>query len=365
MATVIDFTPRQLKTDNNSFVLSKEAWLTIQVYVQTALALPTDAASMRDRLKMKSDESIEPFQKIINAYTDIYKHCKEWDDTTFTETVNLAGDIVNYNRLVKGYLKPVVDAAEKLVLNPKDAEAKATVIEHVSRLQAAAKKYEARASTAAKHVQEFTQNTRQDQRVIQGPDGEGGLVKEYKDKYGATSAEGKALQQELDQARALLQDAIDERQKDIIIAATTPTYAMVPVYGWIIAPTIAGIYTDKALKALKVQEHARAEISRLEGKIARNILLVSEIDTARAGMTQIQKAMNDAIPTIDLIRGVWNSLAKDMSLIVENMEDNFDASLPRALIAAVPIALEQWQSLADRADKYRDNAYIKVEVKAA
>lgn len=57
-------------------VLSSEEWLTIQVYVRTALALPTNEASMRQQLLMQPDEAIEPFQKIIDAYKNISAHCK-------------------------------------------------------------------------------------------------------------------------------------------------------------------------------------------------------------------------------------------------------------------------------------------------
>ena len=360
--------PRGLKNQNgDAFLLSKEEWLAIQVYAKTALALPISEAAMRQMLMLDVKESIEPFQRIIDAYKDIYLHCKEWDDKTFPMSVELASDIVQYSRQASSYYRSLLPWAAKLVIDPDNSEARRMLLSIFTRLATDAGKRAQKAKEVAILVTKFAKETESDQVVIQG-NGNGGLVKYYNDTFGASSKEGKELQEQLDKARQLLAEANDEYKHDVIVAATTPTYAMVPFYGWVAAPVVAGIFTKKALDALEAMDRARREIGRLEATIRRNTLLIAEIQRAQGSIQTIQEKMNAALPLIQKIQGTWEAIASDLKNFVTNLDQNLRESIlqdPGMIEPDVEAAIDTWTELGKAADKYRTNAYVQVTSRKA
>lgn len=368
MGNVEKFGPRQLRSDDDSFLLTKAEWLTIQVYATNALGLPTTEALMREKLKLKADEPIAPFQKIIDAYAAIYSHCKVWQDDAFPDSVKLAGDIYQYNQLVPTYYNAMVPYILTLEKDPTDAKAMKAVKTILTRLENEAKGHADHAQAVYSKIESFAKNTEADQITIQGSDGKSGLVAWYESEFGAKSKEATETAAMLAAARNLLQEAIDEYHQDVIVAATTPTYVFVPIWGNIIAPVIAGVYTKKALDALETQGRARAEIARLEAKEARNALLIEEIKRAQSGIKTIQQSMNAALPSIQKIRGAWAAIASDFGNLVTGLDTNIADMLEILAELAIPgikIAIDQWDALAKRADKYRTNAYIQVTAQAA
>ena len=356
--------PHGLKNEGSStFLLSTQEWLSIQVYVKTALALPITEAAMRQILMLERSDSIEPYQRIIEAYKDIHRHCRNWDETTFPKSIDLASDIVQYSRQATGYFRSLLPWAMRLVKNPADEEARANLLSTFRRLAGDAARRAAKAKEVADLVTQFSKETEEDQRVIQGgASGGGGLVKYYTDKYSATGEEGTRLQAQLDAARQLLDDASAEYKHDVIVAATTPTYATVPIWGWVAAPVVAGIYTKKALDALESMDRARREIARLEATKRRNTLLIAEIHRAQAGISTIQKAMNAALPCIQRIRGAWEKISADLKDFVENLDENLRLSIiedPGMIAPDVNNAITTWTELGTAADQYRTHAYVQ------
>ena len=61
----------------------------------------------------------------------------------------------------------------------------------------------------------------------------------------------------------------EEYKQDVIIASTTVTYAWVPVIGWLIGPTVAGVYGDNGDKAVKANESISTKQASLDTKRSR------------------------------------------------------------------------------------------------
>ena len=356
------------QTTGKYVLSSSQQWVAVEVYAKTALALPITEALMRQALLLEKSESIEPFQAIINAYVDIYAHCKVWDETTFPGSVDLAAELVQYSRYAATYYKEMIPYAKRLVINPQDTEAREKLKTIAQRLTRQAQSRSESAKKVSDSVTLFAKQTEQDQRVIQGAGDpeegkEGGLVGYYRDTYSSSSKEGKMLEAQLNAAYQLLEDAKSEYKQDVIIAATTPTYATVPFYGWVIAPTIAGIYTKKALEALETMDRARTEISRLEGTIRRNTLLMAEIKRAQASIGTIRKVMNEALPFIEQIRAAWQGMAKDLGNLVTILETDLEESVrehPEFIEIDIDVALGEWKKIGAEAEEYGKHAYIDV-----
>jgi hypothetical protein len=365
MSNVRKFGPRELQSGGEQFLLNRAEWLTIQVYVENALRLPITEAAMRSAVQLLPADSFEPFRAIVEVYAQIYAHCKEWRDETFPESVTLAGDIVSYNRAVPRYYGGLLPHINALIKDPDDAAAMKNVTAILTRLSGEAATRAAHAARVADMVERFAEATEADQKKL-GTPGNPGLVDEYRKSHGAQSAEAKELEAKLAEARRLMQEAHDEYVRDTIIAATTPAYLWVPVAGWMIAPVVAGVFTDKALKALRLEERARAEVDRLQGRIAQNVRVMHHIELAQAGILKIKDSMDAALPPIRKIRDTWSTIAADFKDLIGQLEQSReDADLPQTLKAEIELEIDTWAALAKRADEYRTNAYITVAEKAA
>lgn len=360
--------PRSFKNQQTGkYLLSSAQWAAIEVYAKTALALPVTEELMRQTLLLEKSESIEPFQPILNAYRDIFQHCSVWDHETFPASVNLAGDLAQYSRYASTYYNEMVPYANRLVKNPNDTEARDKLKTIAQRLTRQAQTRADSAKKVSDAVALFARQTEADQTVIQGTNPkegeEGGLVGYYREKYGSSSTEGKALEAQLQAANRLLQEAKDEYTTDVVVAATTPTYVTVPIFGWVIAPTIAGIYTKKALDALETMDRARREVARLEATIRRNVLLTAEIKRAQTSIGTIRKAMNDALPYIQQIRSAWQSMAGNLGNLVVILETDLADSVkedPGMIQTDIAVALGEWKKIGDEAEEYAKHAYVDV-----
>jgi hypothetical protein len=361
--------PRRFRNSQTGrYLLSSSPWAAVQVYAKTALALPITEKLMRQTLLLEAAESIEPFQRIIDAYSDIHQHCKVWDEKTYPASVDLAADLAQYSRYAATYYNAMVPYAKKLIDDPTNDEARRELAVIAGRLTRQAQTRAESAKKVQDSVAKFALETEEDQRVIQGgskvEEGkEGGLAGFYREKYSSTSTEGRALEEQLRAANRLLDEAKSEYRDDVIIAATTPTYATVPVFGWIIAPTIAGIYTKKALDALETMDRARVEIARLESTKRRNALLMAEIDRARISIGTIRKAMNDALPIIQEIRAAWQTMSANLANLVVILETDLKDSVkenPEFIQTDIAIALGEWKKIGEEADAYAKHAYVDV-----
>lgn len=343
-----------------NFSLSKTEWVAIQTYVTDALALPITDDEFRKSLGSGAPKDLADFVQLIGAYKGIHDHSKTWQDTTFPKTVALANAVVQYGRnTAPVYYPPILTEARKLAANPDDQEAKAALKAILDALQKEAQKYATQADDAVKEVKKFADDTQADKDKLVGPKGDGGLVKYYDDRYGKVSKEVEDLTKEIVAQRLILKSANDEYDKDVVIAATTPTYAWLYPVGTIAAAVVAGIYGDKAVKALERARAAQRKIDELNDKLAADANLMNSIHRASFGMNYITRSISTALPVIQKIYGVWGGIAADIGQIVTLIDTNIREVPPIIMNLGVELAIKSWANVAAAADAYRVNAYVK------
>jgi Bacillus haemolytic enterotoxin (HBL) len=343
-----------------NFSLSKTEWVAIQTYVTDALALPITNDEFRKSLGSGAPKDLADFVRLIDTYKGIHDHSKTWQDTTFPKTVALANAVVQYGRnTAPVYYPPILTEAKKLITNPDDQEAKAALKAILDALQKEAQKYAGQADAAAKEVKQFVDDTQADKDKLVGPKGDDGLVKYYNDKYGKASKEVEELTQEIKAQRLVLKGANAEYDQDVIIATTTPTYVWIFPIGTIAAAVVAGVYGDKAVKALERARAAQRKIDELSDKIAADANLMNSIHLASFGMNYIARSLSTALPVIQKIYGVWGGIASDIGQIVTLIDTNIREVPPIIMNLGVELAIKSWANVASAADAYRVNAYVK------
>jgi hypothetical protein len=342
-----------------AFALSKPEWIAIQTYVTDGLAMPTTDDEFRKSLGSGAPKDLADFLQLISAYKGIHDHCKTWQDATYPETVSLANSVVQYGRnTAPVYYPPILVEAKKLIENPDNQEAKAALKAILDALQKEARGYAEKADSAAKNVKKFADDTQADKDKLVGPKGDAGLVKYYNDKYGKASKEVEDLNKEIVAERLTLKAANDEYDHDVVVASTTPTYAWIWPAGTIAAAVVAGIYGDKAVKALERARAAQRKIDELTDKLAADANLMNAIQLASLGMTSITRSLSGALPVIQKIQGVWGGIAADIGKIVTLIDTNIREVPPIIMNLGVELAIKSWANVATAADAFRVNAHV-------
>lgn len=343
-----------------NFLLSKPEWASIQAYVNNAQILPTTDDEFRNSIRAPNSFDLTDFRALIDAYTLIVQQTRTWRDDTFPSSVNLADRIYQYgNAKVPVYYPAINEVIAKLEADLDDQAAQTSLAALLQSLQQTAQAFADEADVVQLAVKTFADETQANKATLIGPNGDAGLQKYYNDKYGKASAEVQTLLEEISAQRLIATAAMEEYQQDVTIAATTPTYVWWFPIGTIAAAVVAGVYGDKAVKALDRARAANDQIDRLEGELAMNARLMLYINNASVGMTSISTALVSALPVIQALQGAWSAMASDLGRIVEIIDQDIGAALPAIAGLGVDQAMRAWQAVAAAANSFRLTAVIQ------
>ena len=348
------------KPGGRAFLLSSAEWLTIQVFVANAVTLPTTEQTFKDMLGPKAPDDLKDFEPLIACYESLNTHCIGWRDTIYPAVVSLASDIHQYGaQKAPTFYGAILKEADALVANPADEKTKATLKAILDNLSAEATRYQAKAAGIAKQIHQFATDTENDETTLIGTDGKGGLYDKYDKEFGSESAEVKELNDDIAAQQVILDAEMKEYHDDVVIAATTPTYAWVPFVGWIAAAGVAGTYGQRAVEALRAAHAARDQITADNELLARDQRLMDAIKMAQRSLTNIAGQVGAALPAIQKVEGVWGAIASDIDAIVALIDRDIRQAIPILMSLGIDEAIQSWQSVADEADQFRVNAYVK------
>ena len=344
-----------------AFTLSAPEWLAIQTYVMEALVLPTTTTALKTALGSGAPSDMTEFQPLVACYAAINAHCANWQTTVFPASVKLANDVTYYgNQLAPTYYAAIQDKANILISTPDDQQAKDDLTTMLTKLSGVAQGYADNANAVATQIQTFADQTTADKATLVGPNGDAGLLKTYTDEYGANGTMVQQLTTELANQVAILKEATDEYNHDVIVAATTPTYAWWFPLGTIPAAIVAGIYGKRATDALNHVNSARDTIATLQGEIQADTNLMIALNNAERGITNIEVALASALPVIQKIAGTWSTIQADLQNIVQLISTDISQALPVIMNLGIAEAITAWSAVAALADAYQLNAYVVV-----
>lgn len=347
-------------TGGPGFSMSRKEWIAIQTYSTDALALPTTLDTFRNSLGPGAPADLSDFKTLVEAYYSINTHVTSWEKTIYPASVDLASEIYQYGmNKAPVFYPPILKEAQILVQNPGDDGAKAALKAILDNLKGDAQGKADKAATVAGQIAQFARDTEADQTTLVGADSKGGLVKYYNDRYGSASADVVELNKQILAQQVILQAANDEYDQDVIIAATTPTYAWVPIVGLIAAAVVAGIYGSRAVQALDRARAAQGKINELAASLAADANLMTAINSAQIGMNRIVADVAAALPVIQKIQGVWGGISSDLGRISSLIDTDIRQVPPIIMNLGVDEAVRAWHNVALNADAYRVNAYVK------
>lgn len=343
-----------------AFILSRPEWASIQVYVNNAQVLPTTDEEFRSSIRAPDSFDLSDFRPLIDAYKLISQHSRIWQDETFPGSVDLAGRIFQYGtQKVPVFYPAINEVTAKLEKDPEDQAAQTNLKAILQNLQQTAQAFADEADTIQLAIKAFADETQADKVTLLGPNGDAGLQAYYNDKYGKASDAVQTLLEEISAQRIVVAAAMEEYQQDVTIAATTATYVWWFPVGTIAAAVLAGVYGDKAVKALDRARAANDQIDRLDADLAMNANLMIYVNNASVGVASISTSLLSALPAIQGLQGAWSAMASDLGRIVEIIDQGIAAAIPVIAGLGVDEAMRAWQAVAAAANNFRLTAFVQ------
>ncbi|EPB65660.1 hypothetical protein ANCCEY_15274, partial [Ancylostoma ceylanicum] len=327
--------------------------------------MPRTDDAFRNYLGSAAPSDLSDFQPLIKAYSDIYDHVSVWNNDTYPSSVSLASDVVAYSRQARIYYSPIIPLAEKLTNDPNDEKSKEKLQAILGVLINDADTYHKRAEEVLTKIKAFADETAQDKITLAGVDNKGGLYKYYEDKYGSTSEEVRSLTKEIEDQQRILDAANKEYEHDVVVAATTPSYAWVTIFGLIAAAVVAGIYGDKAVKALARAKAAQKKIDELQAELQVDANLMNSLNVTRNGLDKNIDLITEALPIIQKIQGVWATAAVQyesdyMILSTQEALTEQNINMAKTMVQNTQAEIEYVNALLKQAKENSDNASAAV-----
>ncbi|AJS58543.1 alpha-xenorhabdolysin family binary toxin subunit A [Paenibacillus sp. IHBB 10380] len=330
--------------EGSPFLLKKEEWVKIQKYTGDGAYLPVNVKEMRKALALDNAVSLPDFGELYTVNTSIKDHCTNWNDTTYRGILDVAHQIVNYSGRAKVYYAPLLELLPDILEGDNEALEKFQKI--CKKLASEAKEFGDHAGTLAEAVGKFATDTAADYTNLI-------TVKVKYDKlYGENSQVVKDLRTEVDKLRKELEQYTDEFED--YESQSWLSLLLGPVFGFI----LKGILDSTKGKMLQAQiEATKQKIEATDATIQRNVYLMSLLDKADVGTDKTQKQIEEALPVIDKIKGIWNSLNADLLALSEiTMEDIHDD--PEFADLGIEFAISQWVTVGEQANDFRVNADV-------
>jgi hypothetical protein len=347
------------------FTLSRPEWITLQTYCTNAAALPTTDEAFRKSLGDGAPVDLSDFTQLIAAYKGINTHAAGWTQTTYPAAVALASDVYQYGTSkVPSYYPQLLAEAKVLVSNPNDEPAKAALKAILDHLRDDTQSRAKRAGEVVIQIARFAADTETDRAILVGPDGSAGLIKYYNDKYGKASEDVVKLSKEIEAEGKVLSQANAEYDHDVVVAATTPTYAWVWPFGTVAAAVVAGVYGRRAVEALERARAAEAKIASLQAKLAADARLMVALHGAGIGMEAITRNISESLPVIQKMQGVWGGISADLGALASMVDDDIRNVAPIIMELGIEATVRAWANVAAAANAFRINAYVKEDPKA-
>lgn len=350
---VFDLTARRFAGEQSPYLLSTADWSRVHQFAQAGLRLPTDEGPLRQSIGYGGPD-FGPFIPLLEAYRSIKGRGAQWRDSIFGQVIGMADGIVQYAGTTSQSYNGLRPLILQLFSSP-TPEVQAEFERQIGPLAAEAQRLADQAGATARAVVAYSEGATGDhQRLLQ-------LIQHYNWQFGQTKEQLDHRYRELEAERIRLEGKIEEYKQAVIVAATTPTYAWIPIIGWIAGGVVAGVYGDKAVKAKAEAESARDNIVRLQEQVARDKALLAAIERGQTVTGSVKDSLAAALPVLQRMEGVWRAFGDDLQNITRLVKEDLAQAEPILRDFVADEALQGWQRLAQAATEYRQNAFAQFQ----
>ncbi len=345
--------------------LSKDDWFKIQSFALMSIYdNPTTPELMATRLGMKSPKDPEwtdDFGVTAQLYQELATSCGTFWNEIKPGMVNLADDIVNYQRVTAPIFTLIIKKVDEY--NKADSslpvEAKDTIVKGLKRLLKEAEMRAGRADLLHGKLTGFHNSLLKAEADFNRHEGD------YKKKYGDESADVIALKEQLDLCNDELATKRKKDTDETIVLGTSPLYLLIPWLGpFVLIGVLLGVGIDMGKvreRIAKLVDDAAKLRNKLSIKEKFKTLFQTMMDLTKDTKAEVKKVLG---PVAQLKDG-WSALTSDLNSLVgpEGTLTSAGKEATASEWAFVGTDLEAskntWAALGTQAEKFRLNATIR------
>ena len=160
-------------------------------------------------------------------------------------------------------------------------------------------------------------------------------------------------------------DALNKEYARLVtIAATTPTYAWVPFWGWFIAPAVAGVYGSQAAEVNRQREEKIQELNELEISLDHGLKIFRSWQLARQSIQSTDMLIGPATNSLGHLIGQWQAFVSSMELVISTIEE-LDCDLKDPIVGYILAEYtadslgDNWLALSEKCQEFINSVTIK------
>ncbi|MFO4701926.1 alpha-xenorhabdolysin family binary toxin subunit A [Vibrio cholerae] len=340
----------------NQLILTDNQWLQIKLYTKHAANLPTTASEFKYEFSIPEDSDIQGFNWLMSCYSELKSSAIFWNETVFENLVqeirhmtgmcDTQAKVMSWIYACIRELKRYADQGDSVGFE----NTKLTLMPILDLLHGYASRREPACELIRNQMIEY--NNTLSVNAIQ--------LDRLEEKYSEllTNYNSEEIKSHITRLRKEVDDLNAEYTRLVTIAATTPTYAWVPFWGWFIAPAVAGVYGAQAAEVNRTREEKLTELRTLETSLSHGDKIFRSWELAKQSILTTNKLIEPATQSLGLLIGEWRTVERSLSNFINSISE-LDSNLDEDNIIAAILAEftakeleENWSELTDKCRQF-------------
>ncbi|MDM0058985.1 hypothetical protein [Variovorax fucosicus] len=174
-----------------------------------------------------------------------------------------------------------------------------------------------------------------------------------------STAETKLLRDELAALVAKLPGKQEKYHHYVTVAATTVTYAWIPLFGWLAGGAVAGTYGRAAVLEKEEIDKDVGRIATITANLTTQEHQLAILMRATQGLDSMLGSFGRVLPVLQHTQGIWGALHDDLAALIKQREAMADAAAFAALLELeLQTAVDGWREVARIASDYLQHAEV-------
>lgn len=340
------------------------AWHYLQVYSTWGLRLPVSEAMLKLRLNITNPGDYSFFPVMLESYQGVFQASNYFKQEVFPAMVSMGRSLNNFAQDASNQSGAIFSSIIDLV----DAGDTHSALELLADLQQQATDNSAKAGEVGKMLGTYSAQLTTAEAALTNTRKVIDASNQVNDARITELQGGDDVTGSIANFTKLMEINHQEYDHDVIVASTTPTYAWVFPFGTIAAAIIAGVYGDKAVKALEAYEKMKAKVAAATQELTIALSTQGIQNLASKGVKNVLEQTELAISHTVTVQNAWASVAGNLDLVKNkllSMTDNSDETTKLKSQVVIKLyakqAADKWDELMPAIKELTDNPYIIVE----
>jgi phage shock protein A len=342
------------------------SWQFLQIYSTWGLRLPHTEATLKMKLGIANPGTYLFFQGMVQAYDEIHQACYDFTSNIFPEVIDVGKSLLDFASDANQDDGELFNVLTELI-NGNEDDIKGA-LELLSDLQDTTKKNTKKAEEVIKLLDGYKAKLVSAQEKVTN-------VKSLVDRDSQVSQSainamqgGSEVTGSIQNLEKLLNGQKAEYDHAVVVAATTPTYAWATLIGFITAAAIAGVYGDKAVRALRRIQELEDEIKKTNAKLSTALETNKVSNSANQSISQAQRYTDLAIVHTTTVQNAWTDMTGNLGVIADKVrmmtteeDEQIVLRNKKLVLNYAKKAGEKWALIVPPLKELTRNPYIVVE----